>query len=177
MAIVVFATTYALILPDITLDKESGRDMPGLSLEGESTSITVRKDADDSERISTERKQSDTKRQSDNNRGEDNNITTYKYNGQKFTVKASVKDGNILPKGAKLHVKEYKVRTKSYQSFVPLLEDEIREKYPESVLKELSLYKVFLLRQMERRLIIWRQISASFTEMVSGCHLRIRPEG
>ena len=32
--VVIFITTYALILPAITLDQKSGKDLPGLSLEG-----------------------------------------------------------------------------------------------------------------------------------------------
>lgn len=92
MCVVVFATTYALILPAVTIDKNTASNEPGMSVEAAT-------DAADSnaETISSDRQAAGSLI---------SEPTTMEYKGEDYKVEAAVDADAQLPEGTTLKVQE-----------------------------------------------------------------------
>lgn len=104
MCVVVFATTYALILPAVTIDQNTASNEPGMSVESSSTTSGSGSSSSSSAASSAKAKAADSEKQA--KESVISKPTTLEYKGADYKVKAAVDADAKLPKGTGLKVQE-----------------------------------------------------------------------
>ena len=107
-AIVVFITTYLLILPALTLEKETAEQQGGISVE--ETAI------DAAEETAVDPSEGNTKKLSEEST-KASEAGALSYSGKDFDIETSYKKDACLPKDTKLSVSEIKEDSKEYKDY------------------------------------------------------------